>query len=78
MQLFAIETLEYAGSLIYSESKICQEARNEVCHAEVSKKNFQLAPTLPDAIACQFSTSRKLGKKFSITMSSQFFKISYE
>ncbi|XP_010654199.1 uncharacterized protein LOC100240770 isoform X2 [Vitis vinifera] len=60
VQLFTIETLEYAGSLQYSQSKICEEAKNKICHAEVSKTNCQLGPTLPDAIACQFSTSRKL------------------
>ena len=46
VKLYTIGSLEYAGSLHYSEDK-------------ESKKT---TVTFPDAIACEFSTSEKLGK----------------
>ncbi|KAK9291176.1 hypothetical protein L1049_009364 [Liquidambar formosana] len=60
VQLFTVETLKYAGSLQYSEAKKCHEANDMVCQTKVSKQLLQLASTLPDATACQFSTSENL------------------
>ncbi|KAL7588937.1 hypothetical protein Lser_V15G39318 [Lactuca serriola] len=47
VKLYTHGSLEYAGDLHYSELKVSQEG-------------IQQLPTFPDAIACQFSTSRKL------------------
>lgn len=60
MQLFTNDALKYVGSLLYSkEAKGCEE-NGSVCHAKV--KDFQPLPTLPDAVACQFSISEKFGE----------------
>lgn len=62
MCLFTIESLKYAGSLLYSKSKqYCAES-DIVSHAKDTEKDFQVLPILPDAIACQFMTSEKLGE----------------
>ncbi|KAJ4823364.1 hypothetical protein Tsubulata_027311 [Turnera subulata] len=59
VQLFTPETLNYAGSLLYSKPKKFH-SEDIGCHTGAADKNFQLVPSLPDAIACQFSTSEKL------------------
>lgn len=59
--LFTSETLNYVGSLLYSKAKSCQ-AGTDVYHPSAPEKDFQLLPALPDAVACQFSTSENLGK----------------
>ncbi|XP_031276141.1 mitogen-activated protein kinase-binding protein 1 [Pistacia vera] len=53
VQLFTIESLKYSGTLHYSMPKKCNVEN-------AAGFDFQLVPTLPDAIACQFSTSEKL------------------
>ncbi|XP_037495031.1 mitogen-activated protein kinase-binding protein 1 [Jatropha curcas] len=58
VQLFMSETLNYAGSLLYSRAKICREQAAIVYSSSTMEKDFQ--PGLPDAVACQFSTSEKL------------------
>ncbi|XP_050214454.1 uncharacterized protein LOC126665648 isoform X2 [Mercurialis annua] len=60
VQLFTIETLNYSGSLLYSQTKSCQGETDVVYQSSTTEKDFQLIPTLPDALACQFSTSEKL------------------
>ncbi|KAF8397340.1 hypothetical protein HHK36_016253 [Tetracentron sinense] len=60
IQLFAIGNLKYAGSLQYSEAKESHQATDIGCHAKSVEKGFESASTLPDAIACRFSTSEKL------------------
>ncbi|KAG8649411.1 hypothetical protein MANES_08G087700v8 [Manihot esculenta] len=57
--LFTSETLNYVGSLLYSKAKSCQ-AGTDVYHPSAPEKGFQLLPALPDAVACQFSTSENL------------------
>ncbi|XP_060673982.1 uncharacterized protein LOC107430725 isoform X3 [Ziziphus jujuba] len=58
--LFNVETLKYAGSLLYSKSKqYCVES-DIVSHAKDTEKDFEVLPVLPDAIACQFMMSEKL------------------
>ncbi|GLT37573.1 hypothetical protein SLA2020_118820 [Shorea laevis] len=59
VQLFTVENLKYVGSLLHSAAKNCQEESDLHC-PKASEKSFQRLPTLPDAIACQFSTSEKL------------------
>ncbi|KAI3771297.1 hypothetical protein L6452_02459 [Arctium lappa] len=60
VKLHTIGSLEYAGSLHYSEDKQSSKTTNTQCHSEVSQEGIQQPPTFPDAIACQFSTSEKL------------------
>ena len=59
VKLFASRSLEYAGGL---ETKRCKESSSIDCEAESGQVEFQTLPAFPDAIACQFSTSEKLGK----------------
>lgn len=60
VRLFTIENLKYAGSLLYSKAK---KLENEiVCHTRDTEEDFQIFPILPDAIACQFMMSEKLGE----------------
>lgn len=61
MRLFTIENLKYAGSLLYSKAKKYCAENDIVCHTKDTEKDFQVFPILPDAIACQFMTSEKLG-----------------
>ncbi|KAJ4971893.1 hypothetical protein NE237_004992 [Protea cynaroides] len=60
VQLLTVDTLKYAGSLLYANDKECHEVTNMGHHTNHSKKGFQHTSTLPDAIACQFSASEKL------------------
>ncbi|KAJ4704500.1 mitogen-activated protein kinase-binding protein 1 isoform X1 [Melia azedarach] len=60
VQLFTIRTVKYARTLNYFEAKKCDGENDIVCEAKTTAMDFQLAPTLPDAIACQFSTPEKL------------------
>lgn len=61
VKLFTIEFLKYSGSLQYTEAKRRGTADNKECHGITSKKELQSLSTLPHALACQFSTSEKLG-----------------
>ncbi|CAN1275734.1 Mitogen-activated protein kinase-binding protein 1 [Linum perenne] len=58
VKLFGSETLNYAGTLLHSKAKICDEPIDNLSHTEVSGENP--LPTLPDSVACQFSASDKL------------------
>ncbi|PON63709.1 WD repeat containing protein [Trema orientale] len=60
VQLFTIDALKYAGSLLYSKDRKGCGENVIVCHAKDKENDFQLLPTLPDAVACQFSMSEKL------------------
>lgn len=62
VQLFASENLTYAGSVIYSKAKKSHGESDIVCNTKAAEKVDQVSPSLPDAIACQFSTSEKLGE----------------
>ncbi|KAL5058108.1 hypothetical protein RYX36_029712 [Vicia faba] len=53
-------SLEYAGSVLYSKAKKFYEENNTVYHAKLPEQSFQQLHVLPDAVACQFSTSEKL------------------
>ncbi|PPD82768.1 hypothetical protein GOBAR_DD20302 [Gossypium barbadense] len=59
VQLFNGEDLGYVGSLLYSKAKSCHGEIDLFC-PKAGENNFLLAPTLPDAVACQF-ISEKLG-----------------
>ncbi|XP_048127129.1 mitogen-activated protein kinase-binding protein 1 isoform X1 [Rhodamnia argentea] len=59
VQLVSMETLVYAGTLSYSMSqKYHVEMKNY--DTEPSQKDCKVTEALPDAVACQFSTSEKL------------------
>ncbi|KAF8042353.1 hypothetical protein BT93_A0851 [Corymbia citriodora subsp. variegata] len=59
VQLVSVETLEYAGTLSYSMSQKYQIEMENYC-TKPSQKDSKVAEALPDAVACQFSTSEKL------------------
>ncbi|XP_028787401.1 mitogen-activated protein kinase-binding protein 1 isoform X2 [Neltuma alba] len=60
VQLFSPESLEYTGSILYSQAKRFHDEKNIVGHAEVPEQDFHQLPPLPDAVACQFSALEKL------------------
>ncbi|XP_011019159.1 PREDICTED: mitogen-activated protein kinase-binding protein 1 isoform X1 [Populus euphratica] len=60
VKLFTSETLNHAGTLLYSNAKSFQGDTNFHFQTTEVEKDSQLVPALPDAIACQFSTSEKL------------------
>ncbi|KAB5552142.1 hypothetical protein DKX38_009453 [Salix brachista] len=60
VKLFTSETLNHAGTLLYSNAKSFQGDTNFHFQTTEVEWDFQLGPALPDAIACQFSTSEKL------------------
>lgn len=62
VKLFGTSSLKYAGGLCYVETKRCRESNVIDCQADTGQVELQSWPKLPDAIACQFSTSEKLGK----------------
>lgn len=62
VKLFGSSSLEYAGGLCYVETKRRKESNFADCQAETGEVDLQSFPAVPDAIACQFSTSKKLGK----------------
>ncbi|KAL2484799.1 Transducin/WD40 repeat-like superfamily protein [Abeliophyllum distichum] len=60
VKLFGISSLKYAGSLCYTEAKRCKKSNVVHCNTNISQVGLQSSPSLPDAIACQFSTLEKL------------------
>ncbi|KAF7845400.1 mitogen-activated protein kinase-binding protein 1 isoform X1 [Senna tora] len=60
VQFFSPESLEYAGSILYSQAKKFHEDKSIVSYAEVPEQDFQPLVALPDAVACQFSALEKL------------------
>lgn len=65
VQLFDAENLQYSGSLVYSRSKQFNGASNIVYPMKNDGNVLQNLPSLPDAVACYFSTSEKLGEHLS-------------
>lgn len=45
---------------ILTEAKFFYEENNTVFHAIFPEQNFQQLPVILDAVACEFSTSKKL------------------
>ncbi|KAI3474427.1 hypothetical protein Pfo_029288 [Paulownia fortunei] len=64
VKLFGTNSLKYAGGLCYVEAKRCTESNVVDCQTDTSQVELQNWPTLPDAIACQFSTPEKLGNLY--------------
>ncbi|CAA3027960.1 mitogen-activated kinase-binding 1 [Olea europaea subsp. europaea] len=60
VKLFGTSSLQYAGSLCYTEAKRCNKLNVVDCNTDNSQVGLQSLPELPDAIACQFSTLEKL------------------
>lgn len=60
IQLFKPESLDYAGSIQFSDTKI---SNTENHNHSPELKNLESLPVIfPDAVACQFSTTDKLGE----------------
>lgn len=72
VQLFTVENLKYVGSLLYSETNDPHLNPVLSCHAN-SDKSTQGAAARPDAIACQFTNTEKLGKRLPFRKSFFFF-----
>ncbi|KAH7553801.1 hypothetical protein JRO89_XS12G0059000 [Xanthoceras sorbifolium] len=60
VKLFTNETLKYAETLNYSMVTKFNGESDIICRTKTTGLDFHVAPTLPDAIACQFSSSEKL------------------
>lgn len=65
VQLYDAESLQYGGSLVYSRSKQFDVANNIVYTMKDDGNALRNLPVLPDAVACYFSTSKKLGEHLS-------------
>jgi len=60
VQLFTPETLDYAGTIQFSDAK---SSNTENLSQSPEPKNIESSPGIfPDAVACQFSTTDKLGE----------------
>ncbi|XP_009624313.1 uncharacterized protein [Nicotiana tomentosiformis] len=59
VKLFAANSFLYAGSLYYAETRCSKESAAD-CHAMIGKNRYEKLESLPNAIACQFSTLQKL------------------
>lgn len=59
IQLFTPESLEYAGTIYFSDAKK-SDTENHSHSAEFQNIESQ-SVIFPDAVACQFSTTDKLG-----------------
>ncbi|KAK4730481.1 hypothetical protein R3W88_023469 [Solanum pinnatisectum] len=59
VKLFSTNTLAYAGSLYYPETRHSKESVAD-CHEMIGKNGHEQLQSLPNAIACQFSTLQKL------------------
>ncbi|PIN24879.1 WD40 repeat protein [Handroanthus impetiginosus] len=60
VKLYGSVSLKYAGGLCYAEAKRCEESNVTDSKTGTRQVELESWPTLPDAIACQFSTSEKL------------------
>ncbi|XP_073133482.1 uncharacterized protein [Henckelia pumila] len=60
VKLFSNDSLTYAGDLWYNEARRCRGSNVADCKSDINEVEPQNRPTLPDAIACHFSTSEKL------------------
>ncbi|OWM81749.1 hypothetical protein CDL15_Pgr007787 [Punica granatum] len=59
VKLVSVGQLECAGVLSYPTGKQCQSHRDDACTNSYEKK-FRHRAGLPDAVACQFLTSKKI------------------
>ncbi|XP_059305429.1 uncharacterized protein LOC132057014 [Lycium ferocissimum] len=59
VKLFSPNSLSYAGSLYYPETRCSKESVTD-CHIVNGKNGDEQLQSLPNAIACQFSTLQKL------------------
>ncbi|KAK4342781.1 hypothetical protein RND71_038597 [Anisodus tanguticus] len=59
VKLFSANSLSYAGSLYYPETR-CSKGSVADCHVMTEKNGYEQLQSLPNAIACQFSTLQKL------------------
>ena len=62
VRLLAIETFKHTGTLLYTKDKTGCGKNDIVSHASDVENDFQLLTSLPDAVACQFMMSQKLGE----------------
>ncbi|KAK2657454.1 hypothetical protein Ddye_010506 [Dipteronia dyeriana] len=60
VKLFTLGTLKYAETLHYSKATKFNREGDIICLTKATGMGFHVASRLPDAIACQFSTSEKL------------------
>lgn len=65
VRLYDAESLQYGGSFTYSRSKQFDGESNMVHLMKDDGNDLRSLPVLPDAVACFFSTSEKLGKHLS-------------
>ncbi|MCD7472936.1 hypothetical protein HAX54_014372 [Datura stramonium] len=59
VKLFFANSLSCAGSLYYPETRCSKESVLD-CHVMIGKNGYEQLQSLPNAIACQFSTLQKL------------------
>lgn len=59
LNFFSANSLSYAGSLCYPETRCSKESVAD-CHVITGKDGYEQLQSLPNAIACQFSTLQKL------------------
>lgn len=62
VKLFTLENLEYAETLHYSKATSFNGKSDASFTTKARGLDSHVASTLPDAIACQFSTLEKLGE----------------
>ncbi|KAK3226204.1 hypothetical protein Dsin_006066 [Dipteronia sinensis] len=60
VKLFTLVTLKYVETLHYSKGTKFNRESDTICLTKATGSDFHVASTLPDAIACQFSTTEKL------------------
>ncbi|KAG9142559.1 hypothetical protein Leryth_011647 [Lithospermum erythrorhizon] len=58
-------SLKYAGNLCYRENNTTKKRKAEECCGNVKQDELQHLSPIPDAVACRFSTSNKLGKSIT-------------
>lgn len=75
VKLFTISSLQNAGTLHFTSAKRFNKANTVDCHEHLNQSKVQPMPPVPDAIACQFSTSEKLGKYLIISLKQFFFSM---
>lgn len=62
VQLFTIDTLLYVGEMLYSPDTNRHDGIDITGQEKTAQAHTQCASTIPDAVACQFSTNEKLGE----------------
>lgn len=61
VRLFTTETLKHAGNILYTKDKKVHGKMDIVSHSNSTKNDSEQLSSLPDAWACQFMKSEKLG-----------------